>query len=55
MKNLLFIIFIEIFYISKRYIYFSIYIIKNYQEWIILLYISEYTFSLIESLFRDEY
>lgn len=38
------------------YIFFSIiYIIKNYREWIILLYISEYTFSLIESLSRDEY
>lgn len=38
------------------YIFFPIiYIIKNYREWIILLYISEYTFSLIESLSRDEY
>lgn len=54
-KNLLFIIFIDIFYIYW-YIFFSIiYIIKNYREWIILLYISEYTFSLIESLSRDEY
>lgn len=38
------------------YIFFPIiYIIKNYREWIILLYINEYTFSLIESLSRDEY